>query len=88
MKALVKSMLAKAGVGLFNLWGRYSHDGLFTIHSDDFRKDPVFRSACNRGIQASEGFDPAFEWRVHVALWAAKTALHVPGDFVECRVNA
>ena len=27
-------------------------------------------------------------WRVHVALWAATTSLHVPGDFVECGVNA
>jgi hypothetical protein len=32
--------------------------------------------------------DPQFEWRVHVALWAAAASLRVPGDFVECGVNA
>lgn len=39
-------------------------------------------------MQASLGVDPGFEWRVHVACWAAQTALHVEGDFVECGVNA
>jgi hypothetical protein len=29
-----------------------------------------------------------FEWRVHVALWAAACALKLDGDFVECGVNA
>jgi hypothetical protein len=28
-----------------------------------------------------------FEWRLHVALWVASSALGVPGDFVECGVN-
>lgn len=88
IKALVKSTLAKAGVGVSNIQGRYSQDGLFTIHSDRFRNDPVFRYAYNRGVEASQGFDSGFEWRIHVALWAAKTALHVAGDFVECGVNA
>lgn len=32
--------------------------------------------------------DPRFEWRVHVAFWAAAASLRVPGDFVECGVNA
>jgi hypothetical protein len=39
-------------------------------------------------VKASNGFDPQFEWRVHVALWAAHTALGAEGDFVECGVNA
>lgn len=88
MKAFVKAMVAKAGVGIFNIKGRYSQDGLFTVHNDHFRTDPIFRDAYNRGVKASQGVDPGFEWRVHVALWAAGTALHVPGDFVECGVNA
>ena len=75
-------------MGIFKVRGRYAQDGLFTLHSDSFRSDPAFRGAYERGIQASNGVDPAFEWRVHIALWAARTALRVNGDFVECGVNA
>ncbi len=39
-------------------------------------------------MRASFGVDPHIEWRLHVALWAALTASRVPGDFVECGVNA
>lgn len=39
-------------------------------------------------MKASANVDPKFEWRVHIALWAAKTALKTTGDFVECGVNA
>jgi hypothetical protein len=66
----------------------YAEDGLFTIHDQSFRRNPRFREAYARGIQAGEGVDPHFEWRIHVALWAASAALGVPGDFVECGVNA
>src|SRR5882724_13297901 len=61
---------------------------LLTVHGDHFRSDPQFRAAYARGIKASAGVDPHFEWRVHVALWAARTAAKLPGDFVECGVNA
>jgi Methyltransferase domain len=88
IKTLVNATLAKFDLGVFNIRGRYSQDGLFTIHSDHFRNDPAFRAAYDRGLQAAHGIDPAFEWRVHVALWAAQTALRAHGDFVECGVNA
>jgi len=88
MKSLIKALSAKFGVGIFNLRGRYAQDGLFTVHSDDFRSDPAFKAAYARGVQAGRGADPGFEWRVHVACWAAHTALRVEGDFVECGVNA
>lgn len=39
-------------------------------------------------MKASDGVDPEMEWRVHVALWVARNAVRVPGDFVECGVNA
>jgi hypothetical protein len=39
-------------------------------------------------VKASQGVDPQIEWRIHVALWVAVTAVRVPGDFVECGVNA
>jgi hypothetical protein len=85
---MLKKALATAGCAVFRTRGRYLEDGLFTIHNDHFRRSPAFREAYNRGLQASNGVDPGFEWRVHVALWAAATSLRVPGDFVECGVNA
>jgi Methyltransferase domain len=88
IKTLIKALSAKAGVGIFRLRGRYAQDGLFTVHSDHFRADTAFRAAYARGVQASHGVDPGFEWRAHVALWAARTGLRVEGDFVECGVNA
>jgi len=88
MKTLIKALSARFGVGIFKLRGRYAEDGLFTVHSDGFRADPAFRAAYARGVQAGLGADPGFEWRVHVACWAAQTALRVKGDFVECGVNA
>jgi hypothetical protein len=61
---------------------------LFTLHSDHCLKDPAFLAAYARGVEASHGVDSGIHWRVHVALWAALTAVRVPGDFVECGVNA
>ena len=88
IKALIKTTFAKAGVEIFKAGDRYAQDGLITLHGDHFRVDPAFRSAYERGVRASHGVDPAFEWRVHIALWAARTALRAAGDFVECGVNA
>jgi hypothetical protein len=92
MKALigkVVSRLARAtGYAVYNTRNRYADDGLFTLHSDHFRRDEAFRAAYARGVEASHGFDPRMEWRTHIALWAASTAARVEGDFVECGVNA
>ena len=79
--------LAKAGFQLSRT-PSYAQDGLATIHNDHFRYVPGFRAAYQRGIEAGYGVDPQFEWRVHVALWAAEACVRVPGDFVECGVNA
>lgn len=88
LKNLIKAAAARAGVLVMSARGRHDQDGLLTAHSDHFRADPAFRAAYDRGVQAGNGVDPKFEWRVHVALWAARTALHAEGDFVECGVNA
>ena len=90
MKRLIAKALHNAGYVVFNTrrpFG-YARDGLFTRHSDHFRRDPAFQAAYARGVKASHGFDPKMEWRTHVALWAASTALRAEGDFVECGVNA
>jgi hypothetical protein len=66
----------------------YAQDGLFTGHNHNFQYDPSFQQAYGRGVAAGCGVDPQMEWRAHVALWAAGAAVRVPGDFVECGVNA
>ncbi|HSS69827.1 MAG TPA: TylF/MycF/NovP-related O-methyltransferase [Casimicrobiaceae bacterium] len=88
LKEVAKRGLARLGLEVFTSGSTYAQDGLYTLHNDHFRLDPAFRAAYRRGLQAATGVDPKFEWRVHVALWAATTALHTSGDFVECGVNA
>jgi hypothetical protein len=80
--------LRSRGIEPFDTRRHYGRDGLFTYHSDSFRQDGEFGRAYARGVAASDGVDPHFEWRIHVALWAGRMALRVPGDFVECGVNA
>ena len=87
MKAMIKKAIGYAGLRIINTSRHYDSDGLFTIHSDHFRHDPAFQAAYQRGIEANNGLDPHLEWRLHVALWAASSALAVAGDFVECGVN-
>ena len=81
-------VLRRAGYIRFDTRLNYARDGLFSVHNDDFRRDPRFQDAYARGVEASRGVDPQFDWRIHVALWAAAAALERPGDFVECGVNA
>lgn len=87
LRSTIKRLLARAGYDLVRTRGRYSQDGILTLHNHHFRNDPLFRSAYERGLQAANGVDPQHEWRVHVALWAAAASLAVPGDFMECGVN-
>jgi hypothetical protein len=90
LKSWFRQKLEAAGYVVFNVRtaGLYGHDGIFTFNNSHFTHDSSFRAAYQRGIQASSGLDPKIEWRVHVALWAARCAMHVQGDFVECGVNA
>ncbi|HEX4229460.1 MAG TPA: TylF/MycF/NovP-related O-methyltransferase [Bryobacteraceae bacterium] len=64
----------------------YDQDGLITIHNADFIREPEFQQAYQRGMVAADN-DYRWHWRVHVGLWAAWQAHHLPGDFVECGVN-
>jgi hypothetical protein len=83
-------LLGRAGYVVFNTRSRdyYARDSLFTSNNDSFRDDPKFQAAYARRVKASGGVDPQMEWRVHLALWAARTAVGLEGDFVECGVNA
>ena len=65
----------------------YNQDGLVSMHKHDFMVDERFVSAYKRGVDAV-GEDYNWHWRVHIGLWAARTAIKKVGDFVECGVNA
>lgn len=64
----------------------YDQDGLRSIHNHDFMFNLDFTRAYNRGRLAA-GEDYHFHWRVHIALWAAYSAMRLNGDYVECGVN-
>ena len=64
----------------------YDQDGLRSVHNHEFMQDPAFEAAYRRGVKAA-GADYNWHWRVHVGLWAARHAIQLPGDFVECGVN-
>jgi hypothetical protein len=81
-------IFAALGYKAFNTKKFFAQDGLYTLHNDHFRRDAAFQAAYARGVKASWGVDAHIEWRVHIALWGAKRALQVAGDFVECGVNA
>jgi hypothetical protein len=104
VKASVVRLLRKAGYQLLNVRSMersaaaadrpapiakaYDCDGLFTEHRPRFQDDPRFQAAWRRGLATNQGVDPGIEWRIHIGLWAASVAARVPGDFVECGVNA
>ncbi len=84
----LNSFICRLGYVPFDAGRFYAEDGLFSVHNDEFRRDPAFVAAYQRGVQSSHGIDPALRWRIHIALWAARLALKAPGDYVECGVNA
>ncbi|MFZ4594127.1 MAG: hypothetical protein ACOYOF_07715, partial [Verrucomicrobiaceae bacterium] len=67
----------------------YNADGLSVWGKNlSFMKDERFVRAYDKGKRSGHKFtggpdDLHVEWRVHVALWAAEQASHLPGDFVE-----
>jgi O-methyltransferase len=68
-------------------WG----DRLLTLDkSAAFRDDPRFAAAMRRvnsDTGATQYASPdGISWRLNTLVWAAREALHVPGDFVECGV--
>lgn len=65
----------------------YDFDGLTSVHNSSFMQDPAFVRAYNRGSQAARGVDHHWYWRFNVGLWCLRTAMKLPGDFVEFGVN-
>jgi O-methyltransferase len=65
----------------------FSEDGLTTLHNADFLHEPRFRRAYDLGKATGSWYGCDLRWRIHVLLWAASHAAHLPGNFVECGVN-
>lgn len=88
IRKVIKQLIGRTGYTLLRLPDTeelYDRDGLISIHNHDFMNDPSFKKAYARGVLAA--VDYRWEWRVHIGLWAARTALNLEGDFVECGVN-
>lgn len=64
----------------------YREDNMFVKKNLAFLQEPSFKAAYARGMEAADGKDFFCRWRVHILLWAARTAAKLPGDFVECGV--
>lgn len=63
----------------------YINDMLITMWRNlSFRHDKKFMSCFNNA--ATNNLERSLLWRLHTLAWAAKNALHVEGDFVECGV--
>jgi len=83
--AVLNAAVAPQHHSLF--WG----DRLLTLDkSAAFRDDPHFAAAM-RGVNSDTGATQyaspdGISWRLNTLVWAARAALHVPGDFVECGV--
>ena len=65
----------------------YNTDGLMTIHDADFLRDPLFREAYRLGKETGSWGLSELPWRTYIICWAARHALALRGDFVECGVN-
>lgn len=64
----------------------FCSDGIAVFKNIDFFWDETFQRGYKRGIKAV-GRDFGTQWRFLTCLWAAKNALRLQGDFVECGVS-
>ena len=63
----------------------FADDNLITVARNfTFRDDPRFVHAFDSTVVTEQ--ERSLIWRLHTLTWAARHALHIPGDFVECGV--
>jgi hypothetical protein len=69
----------------------FAADGLWTVHDASFLQDLRFRESYALGMHSGHRIcapeDLHIEWRVYICCWAARHALRLSGDFVECGVS-
>jgi hypothetical protein len=64
-------------------WGVFTGDNLFAFGRNlSFLDDTAFMDAFNRSAETP--VEKAIIWRTYVLCWAARRALRIDGDFVEC----
>ena len=69
------------------MFGRvYAQDNLITFNRNlsFVHNDPEFKEAFNNNAKTVQ--EQSLAWRLHTLTWAAKHALKLEGDFVECGV--
>lgn len=82
---VVSQLLRRRHKSVF--WG----DQMLTLDkSAGFLSDSKFAAAfaAIKGSHSYDAYDAphSIAWRLHTLIWAAQSALHLPGDFVECGV--
>ncbi len=87
LKKWMTHVVSQIGLRLARSAGHFAEDGLISIHNHEFIDSPNFQSAYARGLQSGKDVDPNHRWRVHTALWVARSASQLEGDFAECGVN-
>lgn len=76
---IIANVCSKTGRSFFHCNGFITYD-----RNLSFGSDQKFMQLASRHAAL---FDMSnWHWNLHVALWAAKTALHLPGDFIELGV--
>jgi hypothetical protein len=88
LKSVIKAAVHATGFMLIRREDTpYNQEGLSTFHNSEFINDPRFLVAYQRGVTGTPGQKARQSpWRLHVAMWAAQTAMRRDGDFVECGV--
>ena len=64
----------------------YTSDQMAVLKNLSFLDDAIFQRGYQRACEAGGG-DWGIHWRFHTCLWAARNALRLDGDFVECGVG-
>ncbi len=66
----------------------YYEDGLLLEGKNaEFLANPLFVSSYLAGESTGSWNNDVIRWRIHILCWAARHAVHLAGDFVECGVN-
>jgi O-methyltransferase len=86
IKNLLRFLFLKNRVAFFDYDMKYNQDGLATMHSADFIKDPEFESAYNLGKSTGSWDGYKIHWRIHIILNLGSIVKHKEGDYVECGV--
>ena len=90
-KRELKKLKLRLGLQSTALDCDYKADGLGVRNKElAWLTEPTFEAAWSKAVEGAKfgfaGLVPDIRWRAHIALWAARRALQLQGDFVECGV--